>query len=208
MSKYAYEEILSRIKEQLFEGIELSDYVRFYLPIHTSYQWGEGFQSEADVVLFDADVTSVVKTRHKYPYDISYHRNPGECDHIVVEGTPTNVYVHPMELSGDAKIDQVDELIEIFRGFRSVRSVGEPIINPLYTVTNKEYKNKLIGLSREILDAAKLAKELGRLNEFHFDFANKCRIPRCGDSNALCSTDLDIAFIRDFVDINKALGAL
>lgn len=204
-----YFEKLGTIREKLHKNLQESEYLRFRLLIKTGYEWGSGWSSLEEAHLFQYEVRGIPFCGMFTEGDIQVRKGEmGSCDTLFVPDTPMDVYVHPMELTGYATFEQIMDLVAIFAHFRSVKGVGELQTAEVYDLSDHEYRRRISDLTLDILEAAKMAKNLGVLYDFAFDFAKECRIPRVGDSSCYSNLDTDIELIENIVKTFKSLSFL
>ena len=205
-----YMNLLQQIKVELYrkmvetDNVQLYDYVRFCMPIATAYKVGDGWKGAmAQAALFHEEVRNLPNVLADMNLQIE-EGHDGACDTLYVPNTPISMYMHPMEISGCAKAEQLTDIQSAVASMGSVKEVGAVAFDNVFDLSDYAYRKLLAKITPEIWEAALLAKELGNLYDFPFDFARYCRLPRASDSCGYCSTDTDIEFVDNLVTAIKA----
>lgn len=202
-----YMDLLQQIKTELHQDLVMSDYARFYVPIVTEYKIGNGWKDAKDqAMLFHHEVRNLPAALRSINAQIE-EGDYGACDTLYIPKTPMNMYMHPMELTGYATVEQLMTILSAVSSMSSVKEIGNVEIDNVYELNDHTYRQMLAKLAPEILEAAMLAKELGIVYDFPFDFAKHCRVPRVGDASCYCSTDTDIEYVENLVTALKAFDS-
>lgn len=187
----------------LTKDLEIAKEKRVHIHLNSDYKWGRGW-TEEESKRFDNEVLSAFK---EAGYTVKEEKSSFSSPTLTKGGSRLNIYMHPMDFSGYATQEEIDEILEILSSCECV-SVRDVLTEDIYDLNNWEYKNLLAKNAKEILVLAKEAKKKRRLSEFAFDFAKSHRVPRYGDSGALTSDDVDISFIETFCKIAEGLDLL
>ena len=192
--------------EQLKHNFPFAKEVEVVIPLTTAYKWGYGWCNFEDMYSFQLEVYPKIT-------DAGYILNKSEDG-----SSPTitkndwrsrmSLYLHPMEITGYATIEDVNKIIDILHTCKSVYEVGEPEITNVYNISDSDYEHLLVANSKEILDWIKEKSKKGSTVLIGFEFADEFRIPRIGDSSLRLCSDVDVHFIHMLQDIATNLGLL
>ena len=173
------------------------------IPITTDYQWGTAWTLEQQKAWTSEVYDALLRAGYKMtPSDVS-----GGCAtlHTPEKFSRGELYLHPMEFTGYMPQEDIDKIVEILEGCKTVYKVGKPQIAVVYEASDDMYRKCLADNADVIVEWLKDNKELWNAG---FDFAEKYRIPRVGDECVLCSNQVDIVFIETLVRVLEKIGVL
>ncbi len=180
-----------------WEGLpKKSDYVHIHLPIRTAYEWGSGWRDAKDCNAFEEDIRTL---RFGYPKKIEEPRVSGSCPSLTgkTRADKTNLYLHPMEITGYVLKSEIPDLIKELEQMPSIENVCKEnlIVTEVYDIKDSGYLRLMMKNMNRIKDWVEDNKKASGLN-IGFDFVRENRIERVGDKSCYSSDDLDVAFVE------------
>lgn len=206
------------------EELPVSDYRAIHIQIKTDYKWGSGWNYEQ---ARNFEKTLYPKLRQA-GYDIKENNDiVGSCDHLVSAdrkednygrvwgGNKLDLYMHPMEFSGYATLEDVEKIMDILKSCpECIYEVELLKCDKVYDLNQGDYENIILNSSNEIVDAIATEKaKSGRffsVSDVGFDFAREARIPRFGDSvgGGYGSSDVDVHTVNMISKMAEKTGLL
>lgn len=162
----------------------------FHIHIHSKYKWGEGWENK-DAEEFKSEIFPKLEAEG---FTIAAPEIIGACETLKSKTPQTDIYVHPMELTGYATESEIETLLKIFSEANCIYSTELSKKTSVFDISDDEYKAL-------INEHAEAIEKCFRRNDMRwsigFDFAEQCRLPRVGDSAGLCAMDIDVKTISN-----------
>lgn len=192
----------------LEEGLQIDKIKRFNIRMDNKlYRWGQGWVSDTAKREFDLYILTIFKAAG---YQIKMPDISGGCYEIVLPyHDKATVYMHPLEFSGFALPEDIEKIYYLMRTLDMCSNFSVKIWD-IYDVSDSKYRSILAQHAKEILEIAKEYKKAcnGYLYSFEMDFVSVNRIPSIGKIGVLCSSDVDVEFISNLIEVYKQIGAL
>ena len=191
---------------KLKTNAKFSDYLATHIFITTDYKWGRGWTID-EANRFENEVYPALEAKG---YKIISDDFSMACPHIQKDGflEELDLYFHPMQLTGYAKQEEIDEIVDVLKNCKSVYSVDEVRAEKVYDLTEYQYDKMLESNIPEILEWMEDYKKKNRSTyDMPMAFARECRLPaKCFSvGGARSSSDVDCVFIQH---IDTALKAM
>lgn len=195
---------------KLDPGKEISDYERVTIALQTDYMDGSGWNA-AQRHRFKSEVYPALE---KAGYSIKNLGDKwGPCPDLV-SPSPSNklcLYMHPQAFTGYGRMDDIDRIIDVLQECKSVYDVRLHYHEPVYDISDYQYKDMILSRSDEIIKCLQDAVVRGDYlhpSDIGFEFARNNRIPRIGDGSGISFSDTDVQVIRDIYLIAEKQGLL
>ena len=190
------------LHEVLLKGLEVSPCKKVRINIRSAYKWGSGWSS-MQATLFKEEVLGTLRNAG---YKIKESDISGSCPSIIGKtwNDRINLYLHPMEFTGYAKIEDIINIMTILKSCKQVYEVMEPQMDDVYDLSDSQYRNLILTHTNDILEIWKAKKQNPNywMHDFGMDFAKEGRVPRVGDSSGvLSSLDMDVALLDTMQEI-------
>lgn len=166
---------------------------RFYMNIHSKYKWGESWERK-DAEEFKSEIFPKLEAEG---FTIAAPEIIGACEMLKSKTPQTNIYVHPMEITGYATETEIETLLKIFIEADCIYGVELSKKTSVFDISDDEYKT-LIDEHAAAIEKC-FCKNDTKWN-IGFDFAEHCRLPRVGDSAGLCAMDTDIKMVSELFE--------
>jgi len=177
-----------------------SDYVRTSIAIEGLYGWGTGYYSSSHREFFE---NAVYDAFYNKGYEIIESNSSGHCAHLAKKGSNLDIYMHPMEFSGTATPEEIEDIIGILSSFEQLK-VNENRRDVLYDIPDSTYRFMIFDRAEEIVREYAYSREKGV--DAAFDFAKNAGIERLQHFHlGYSSSDLDITAAAQIIDRYKEL---
>ena len=177
-----------------------SDYVRTSIGIEGLYGWGKGYYSSAHQEFFQ---NVVYNAFYNKGYEIIESNFSGSCAHLTKKGSNLDIYMHPMEFSGVATPEEIEDIIGILSSFEELK-VRENRRENLYDISDSTYRFMIFDRAEDIAREYAYSREKGV--DAAFEFAKNAGIERLQHFHlGYSSSDLDITAAAQIIDRYKEL---
>ena len=169
-----------KLKDSEQAIVSQQSYEHVFIQLQTDYKWGEGWSTDENRVAFSEDV---FKKLEGMGYKLQQEDLESGYYLMTNDGDKTHLHVHPAELTGYIKKEDLDGIKEVLDAAKSVESYEVKHEQPVCELTDKQYQ--------KILDrnASRIAEIVATSYPRHDlqpevaakDFVTACRIYRYGD---------------------------
>lgn len=221
-------------KDCLVVNKDFGKYINFHIRVEGFYFWGDGYRNQKNKDDFDEmidtlakNLTDVISERYFGKLTFVEGDNNGTCAKIIpvdAHYEPSNVYLHPMDITGILQEADIDRLCEFINSWCRIHrpdcSAKITFLENTYHINDVDYINlifenqeNIINRVKEYLDKLSPKKrkewlERGYL-DVGFNFAETGRIKRdFGNSYGYSSSDPDVIAITHIVKLAIKNGQL
>lgn len=182
------------------DKLKVSEYKYVNIQIDNDYQWGSGWTSEQERRF----TNEVYPKLREAGYSINAPTMSGACSTLSVRGDRhTDIYMHPMNFTGYAKVEDIEKLEALLSGCECIDNVNIIRKDDCYDLSDHNYRKLIAAHAKEIM--ACLDEKTSKY-DVGLDFAEKHRIPRVGDKMGLSSFDVDVSAVEMVFETAKNLG--
>lgn len=194
---YGMKNIFEGVNFEWINKIPTSDYVNAFIKIEGLYGWGDGYYNQRTYNAFHNEVYNALKAAG---YSFKPKEFSSACDYLVKEGTSLNLYMHPMEFTGSATREQIEEIVDILKSSTSlIKNVTVIRDTPLLDLSDRDFRNYIYN------DAEKIASILLNNGDIKhnvyadFDFGEAISIDRIQkpSTGGRSSSDVDVSAVND-----------
>lgn len=182
------------------DKLKVSEYKYVNIQIDSDYQWGSGWTSEQE----QRFINEVYPKLREAGYSINAPTMTGACNTLSVKGDEhTDIYMHPMNFTGYAKVEDIEKLEALLSSCKCIDNVNIIRKDDCYDLSDHNYRKLIAAHAKEIMACL---DEKDSKYDVGFDFAKKHRIPRIGDKMGLSSFDVDFSAVEMVFETAKNLG--
>ena len=209
-------------KLEIPEDIKVSEYMRVDIKITTAYKYGSGWGSQEAIQNYGSGSNAanaweleVYEKLSNAGYYIEKADMEGSCETLLesklkgknYRADHLDLYMHPMEFTGYATMDQLNEIVDILESCKTIDNVRVNIAERVYSMSDYLYEQVLNDnaerIVRHICEKYK-PKDREYSGQIAIDFAGECRLPRANaQSSCLSSSDIDVKYITQLMNFCK-----
>lgn len=191
---------------QGLEQLKSSEFLKTRIGIETAYKWGEGWTTQEAKDFENELYPKLIREG----FAIEQPKDSIGCDHIrkgnniglVNYHDKTDLYLHPMELTGYIRKDDLSDLLRILGSCDCIHKIGQLTTSEVYDITDAGYiellMNNAVNIKENFIDKLHENERFKRLyGNDGFEFAKKFRLPRVGDGTGISSCDVDVSFVSN-----------
>lgn len=195
--------------ENLRSGLRISDYKRIRINLRTAYLWGRGW-TDKESKAFETEVYNRLRAEG---FEVKESGDSFSCPKITVHkfGEKMDLYLHPMEVTGFATIEQAEKVYSILKECKTIEAVGKLLAEDVFDLPDSKYEELIYQNAEDILEMVR--GYIGRFGERPYDygffFAEHFRIPRdCSYDCGRSSSDIDVKAVNNMALTFKSLGLI
>ena len=179
------------------EDVPSSDYYNTRIEIKGLYSWGVGFHNQKAYSDFHSVVYGALENAG---YTIVKDADKYSCDYLTKEGSHLNLYMHPMEFTGAATREEIEDIVKILNSCECVQEAEIWSATPLYDLSADEYRNMIYNDAENIaLTMLNSRYDIKNNYDADIDFAQAVRIDRLDEPSVggYSSSDIDVSAVND-----------
>ena len=182
-----------------------SDYFNIRINLEGLYGWGVGYFQNKPFDTYDFFNNTLQGALEKAGFEIEKEQSENLCNCLRQENTRLDLYLHPMEITGCATLEQADKILEIIKEYPDYVKAEMERAEILYDIPDRTYRYMIYSRAGEI------AKEILSVPSSAYDadmkFAEKCHIDRVQgySTGGFSWTDTDVSSVKDIKDRVKQL---
>lgn len=175
-----------------------SDYFNIRINLKGLYGWGVGYLHDKPFDTYDFFNNTLLGALEKAGFEI-------EEDQLRQENTRLDLYLHPMDISGSATLEQADKILDVIKKYPDYVKAEMGKAEILYDIPDRTYRYMIYSRAGEI--AKEILSDPSSAYNADMKFAEKCRIDRVQkySTGGICSLDTDVSSVKDIKDRVKQL---
>ena len=182
-----------------------SDYFNIRINLKGLYGWGVGYYHDKQFDTYDFFNNTLQDALEKVGFEIETAQSETSCNRLRQENTRLDLYLHPMEFTGSATLEQADKILEVIKEYSDYVKAEMGKAERLYDIPDRTYRYMIYSRAGEI--AKEILSDPSSAYDADMKFAEKCRIDRVQkySTGGICSLDTDVSSVKDIADRIKQL---
>lgn len=175
-----------------------SDYFNIRINLKGLYGWGVGYFNDKSFDTYDFFNNTLQDALEKAGFEI-------EEDQLRQENTRLDLYLHPMDISGSATLEQADKILDVIKEYPDYVKAEMGKAERLYDIPDRAYRYMIYSRAGEI--AKEILSDPSSAYNADMKFAEKCHIDRVQgySTGGFSCFDTDVSSVKDIKDRVKQL---